>query len=307
METLEQKLRKLNSRGNKLKEELTRTLTELETVEKERPQLLLDEIGNATAAFEDRDKLYRDKKANPPSASTEDQQIINFYESLGDGPETKIIKTKLTVHYRRAIARRQEVQGSLEPRIIAGTVVVPYETDKEKGVYVCITVSPQGRNQKNGIIEKLVETVTLGIDGLLDKGEQFVIEDQGKFIQVKLANKDPEDVYEALEGLNPAEFDRANVVYKCIRADVCNETEDVMPSQIPIADANDPSIIYGKDAARNNHMDISTIRRAVKAGTLEPRYVITPGRGGRPRLYVTRESFNKFLTQRTQENGAANT
>jgi len=38
METLEQKLRKLNSRGNKLKEELTRTLTELETVEKERPQ-----------------------------------------------------------------------------------------------------------------------------------------------------------------------------------------------------------------------------------------------------------------------------
>ncbi len=304
MELLEQKLRKLNARDGKLRTELTRVLTELDGVEKERPRILLEEIGNSTAAFEQRDQAYRQQKANPPTANPEDEQLISFYEKLGDGPESKIIKTRLTPFYRKAISRRQEVQGNFEPKLAAGTVVVPYETDKEKGVYVCVTVSPQGRNQKGGVIETLVDAVTMSIDGLLDQGEQLTIEDQGKFIQVKLANKDPDDVYEALEELNPAEFDKANVFYKCIRSDVSNGTDEIPQHQIGSAD--DPNIIHAKDAAKQLGVEISTIRRRTKDGTLEARYVPSD-KGGRPRFYVTRDSLAKLAAQRTAgENGAAN-
>ncbi len=304
MEVLEQKLGKLNLRGNKLRAELTRVLTELEEVDREKPALLLGEIGKATVLFEERDKAYRDQKANPPALSPEDQKVISFYECLGEDQESRIIKTKLGVHYKKAVARKQQAQGLIEPRITAGTVVVPYQTDQAKGTYVCVTVSPQNRNQKGGVIESLVDAVTLGIESLLGQGEQLVLDEHGKFMQINLQNKDPNQVYQALMELKPEEFDRANIDYKCIRADQSNNE----PEQIPTASADDPTIVYAKEAANEHHMDISTIRRAVKSGVLEPKYVITPGRGGRPKLYVTRESFSKFLAQRPiKQNGTGHT
>lgn len=308
MELLEKNLRKLNKEDQKLRSDLTRIITELEEIAQQKPKLILDEATLATQTFEDRDKAYREQKANPPKLSSEEQKIVSFYESLGDDQQSNIIKARLKPFYRKALAQSQQSQKALQPQIKAGTIVLSYQTDKEKGSYVCITVSPQNRNQKGGVIETLVDAVTLGIESLLDQGEQLILEEQGKFLQVKLPNKDSKDIYEELNELDPEEFDKANIAYTCILADATPDQAFEEQSLIANASADDPTIIYGKNAAKENNIDISTIRRAVKSGDLEPKYVVVSGRGGRPRLYVTRTSFEKFLEKKkSKQNGTGNT